>query len=101
MKKELLIIPILILTSLFQANAQVAGGALTKLNPVKVPEAYKMPQGKIATLGAPRIKTNSYPYSSSYWIVFSDRDDNQTYKDANLQQPYSKINFKEIFIVAM
>ncbi len=100
MKKEFLIIPLLMLACLFNAKAQVAGGALTKLNPVKVPEAYKMPQGKIALLGAPRIKTNSYPYSSSYWIVFSDRDDNQTYKDANLQQPYSKINFKEIFIVA-
>ncbi len=80
--------------------AQIDGGALSKLTPVKVPEAYKSPLGRIVPNNAPTIKGSTGPYSGTYWIVYSDRDNNQTYKDKNLTQPFNSVNFKEIFIVA-
>ncbi|HKR07425.1 MAG TPA: type VI secretion system protein TssR domain-containing protein [Bacteroidia bacterium] len=84
----------------YQAKAQIDGSALTKLTPVKVPEAYKSPKGKIEPKNCQRITASSDAYNPSYWIVYSDRDDNQTYKDKNLSQPYSKADFKEMFFVA-
>ncbi len=99
MNKSSKAIIVLILNIVFSLNAMsqaIEGGALSKLTPTKMPEAYKLPTGKITTSGAPVIKNTS----GNYWLVYSDRDVNQTYKDQNLTVPFNKINFKEIFIVA-
>ena len=89
-----LIISISILYGLpFTLKAQkVDGDALSKIEAVKMPESYKNPDGTIERKGVPRAKTGD-----PIWIVYSDRDQNQTYTDRNCTKPFTKINFM-IFI---
>ncbi|MEP7171641.1 MAG: type VI secretion system protein TssR domain-containing protein, partial [Bacteroidota bacterium] len=78
--------------------AQVMGGDLTKLASLRDPTAYKLPTGKLAPLNAPLILTEQN--FSKPWIVYSDREDNITYKNKILRDPFSKLSFKKAFVVA-
>ena len=100
MKKIFHLLVLIFVFSSTRILAQVEGGALTKLTPKKVPYSYLFPKGKVEGASCQRLDMSSGAYNSKYWFVYSDRDDNPTYKEKGLITPKSKISFREVFIVA-
>ncbi len=87
---------LIMLAAGFEARSQKPeGDAIQKLTAVKMAEAYKSPDGTILNAKAPKQKGGE-----PIWVVFSDRDQNQTYLDKNCTKPFNKINFMQAFIVA-
>lgn len=86
---------IIFLFSSFEAVSQkIEGDPVVKLIAVKMAEAYKSPTGLIVPAKAPKQKGGE-----PIWVVYSDRDQNQTYLDRNCTKPFNKINFMQAFIV--
>lgn len=61
----------------------------------KMPQSYVSPKGVIEGANAKRKSTGD-----PMWIVYSDRDKNQTYKDKNCSQKNISLNFLECCVVA-
>ncbi|MBK7850920.1 MAG: VWA domain-containing protein [Bacteroidetes bacterium] len=60
----------------------------------RMPKDYLEPTGKLVPENA---KTAEGEYS--YWRVYSDRDNNQTYKDPYLKTPFKTLQFMDAFFV--
>jgi type VI secretion system TssR-like protein len=79
-----------------QAQGKVEGAPLLKLTAPKTPEYCVEPHGIFLGKNAPRKAS----IGGGLWVVFSDRDNNQTYADKNLTIKYSTVNFLQAFFVA-
>ncbi len=95
MKRKNLLVLILLLSNAFgQLSAQELG-KVTGSKIRQVPAAYKFPDNEIGSSKVSQAYTGPY----SQWVVFSDRPDNQTYKESKGLAPFKKMNFMDAFYV--
>lgn len=80
---------LLSLSAFSQPLGQVSGFSTSKK-----PLIYKQPTGEVAPVGAPTLQG-----VSTYWYVFSDRDENPTYEIPGGKKIYKKIKMGEAFWV--
>ncbi|HRH65584.1 MAG TPA: type VI secretion system protein TssR [Bacteroidia bacterium] len=88
-------IPVLLLILLFSFPfCALAQDHVKGMKIKRMPKDYLEPTGKLVPENA---KTAEGEYS--YWRVYSDRDNNQTFKDPYLKTPFKTLQFMDAFFV--